>query len=107
MPAKPYLRIDDVEPIRAGRQTALPTASEIALQRMLDKAGWTMEDYVRRVDSLRDENGEPHCEGCGQVEKKRKSNGEIKSLTLNLKEKKLFCEPCSAKGVTSNSSART
>ena len=66
----------------------LYSASELAMMRTLDKAGMTMEEYVRRLDSLRDENGSPHCENCGQVEKKRKPNGEIKNLAPNLEQKK-------------------
>lgn len=84
---------DDFEPMPE-RVTNLKTASTVARERALQKAGLDLHWYTTRVDELRNSNGEPCCESCGQPEKKKLPSGKLKDLVVSVKDKKLVCQRC-------------
>ncbi|SRR6266480_3855461 len=75
----------------------LPTASQVARLRALEKIGLDLAWYNDRVEDNRDSNGDACCEACGKPETKRKPGGDIKDLVVDTKNKRLVCASCADK----------
>lgn len=95
MPPKPHLHpMDEVQPERV---SSMPTASQVARQRALDKIGKDLVWFDEQVEASLNEHGEPTCAECKQPEKKKLPNGQIKMLTVDTKNARLICDSCSNK----------
>lgn len=75
----------------------MPTASQVARQRALDKIGKTLAWFDEQVEARLNEHGEPTCAECKQPEKKKSPNGQIKMLTVDTKNARLICDSCANK----------
>jgi len=55
----------------------LPTASQVARLRALEKIGLDLAWYADRVNELCDSNGDVCCEACGKPETKKRPGGAV------------------------------
>jgi hypothetical protein len=72
----------------------MPTASQVARQRALDKIGKDLAWFDDQVETSLNEHGEPTCAECKQPEKKKLSSGQLKMLTIDTKNVRLICDSC-------------
>ncbi len=98
MPSKPHLKkIDDIEPLRSGRLSTMPTASQVARQRALDKIGKDLTWFDAQVEASLNQHAEATCSECKLPEKKKLPSGQIKMLTIDTRNARLICDSCSNK----------
>ena len=86
--------MSDVQPQRI---STMPTASQVARQRALDKIGKDLAWFDEQVEASLNEHGEPTCAECKQPEKKKLPGGQIKMLTIDTKIVRLVCDSCANK----------
>jgi len=79
------------------RLTNIPSASQVARARALEKIGKTLEWYNEQVEASLNDAGEPTCAECHQPERKKLPGGQIKPLRVDTKNVRLICDSCGNK----------
>src|SRR6266849_2251103 len=78
------------------RLTNLPSRSDQARLRDLERKGLTMEWYEKKT-AEQTIDGEVICAECSKSETKRLSNGKLRPLAIDAPRERLICQRCASK----------